>query len=140
MDNKQRLKVLFEFYCGMVKDADYDDWTQTKYSEHLKVSRPTLQAWNKKIDWVSVLAGKRQNYAQKIGEVDVSLFKKAKSGDVKAMELAYVRFDGWIPTARTINTNETDDDLKKEADAIRARLYSQQAPGRDLPGTGTASA
>lgn len=140
MDNKQRLKVLFEFYERMVHDPDYEDWTQTKYSQHLKVSRPTLQAWNKKIDWSTVLEGKRQHYAQKIGEVDVSLFKKAKAGDVRAIELAYERFDGWIPTSKTIAENSTDSDLQKEADAIKAAILGQQAAGSNLPRTGEASA
>jgi len=44
-----------------------------------------------------ILKGRRETYAKHMAKIDASLIKAAESGDTKAAELLYRRFDGWDP-------------------------------------------
>ena len=44
-----------------------------------------------------ILHSRRDNYATRMNKIDEALFKAAESGDTKAADLLYRRFDGWNP-------------------------------------------
>lgn len=49
---------------------------------------------------------RRKKYAPHLSEIDRALIAQAKTGDHKAAELAYKRFEGWTPTERRITENK----------------------------------
>jgi len=44
-----------------------------------------------------ILHARRDKYATRMNKIDEALFKAAESGDTKAADLLYRRFDGWNP-------------------------------------------
>lgn len=58
----------------------------------LQVAKKANKTWAKE-----ALQMRRDHYAEKMVEIDKSLFTAAKNGDTKAAELMYRRFDGWNP-------------------------------------------
>jgi len=44
-----------------------------------------------------ILYARREKYAKRMTKIDEALFTAAESGDTKAAELLYRRFDGWDP-------------------------------------------
>jgi len=45
----------------------------------------------------SILKGRRGKYSTRMLKIDDALIRAAESGDTKAAELVYRRFDGWNP-------------------------------------------
>lgn len=44
-----------------------------------------------------ILHARRDKYAKRMAKIDEALFRAAESGDTKAADLLYRRFDGWNP-------------------------------------------
>jgi len=44
-----------------------------------------------------ILHARRDRYSTRMNKIDEALFKAAESGDTKAADLLYRRFDGWNP-------------------------------------------
>lgn len=56
--------------------------------------------------WAKEALGiRRDHYSEKMVEIDRALFQAAKSGDTKAADLLYRRFDGWNPKIIEQNNN-----------------------------------
>ncbi len=55
-----------------------------------------LKAQDKKLH-VDILKSRRDTYAKRMSKIDAALFRAAESGDTKAADLLYRRFDGWNP-------------------------------------------
>jgi len=55
----------------------------------MKSTDPTLSR--------DILKARRENYAKRMNKIDEALFKAAESGDTKAADLLYRRFDSWNP-------------------------------------------
>lgn len=130
-------------YVSRLIAGDFDGKTKLEISDILDVDRKTLWLWNKTLDWAYITAEKRKMYAHEILEIDLSMIREGKKGNVPAAELAYRRFDGYVPASALINLNTPDDELKAEAAKIKAELAgnlggvtepSEVRP--DMPGVG----
>ena len=131
-------------YINRFIAGDFDGKSKQEISEILDVDRKTLWNWNRTLDWSFITREKRKFYAQDILEIDQAMLREGKKGDTAAAELAYKRFDGWVPTTAQITIGSSDDDLKAEAARIKAELGGGQTErrevGSDLPGAGAAPA
>ena len=104
----------------------------------LGLNRKTLDRYDALIDWEWVRDERRKQFAAAITQVDSSLLDKAVGGNVQAMELAYKRFDGYVPKEALEVGGKKDEDLIDAAKTIQRELEGDE--GRDLPGTSTAAA
>lgn len=83
--NREGLAVLVMGYAN--KSSMYSMFTPDELSE---LDRQALEI-------------RRKKYAPHLSEIDRALIAQAKTGDSRACELAYKRFEGWTPTERRIN-------------------------------------
>mgnify|MGYP001558271239 CR=1 FL=1 len=131
-------------YTNRLIAGDFDGKTKQEIADILDIDRRTLYDWNKRVDWAYITTEKRKLYAQDILDIDQAMLREGKKGDTAAAELAYKRFDGWVPTTAQITIGSSDDDLKAEAARIKAELGGGQTErrevGSDLPGAGAAPA
>ena len=121
----------FQAYVRGCITGAWEEMTQDGIAKKLKVSRTTIIAWDKRIDWDEVLTERRKLYAKETVNVDIAMVKKAKAGDVRAIDLYYQRFDNWVPTSK-----QQSEDLSKksvpELDKEIAELEAQRGlRGRD---------
>lgn len=80
-----------------------------------------------------ILDARRKKYAKRMQKIDNALFKSAETGDTRAADLLYRRFDGWDPkVVEQSNTFYNFTDIVKE-------LNDQKRPAakRNLPDVGT---
>lgn len=129
-------------------NGEFDDMVGEEIANVIGISRSTLYLWKNRLDWENILAERRKRYAGDMLEIDRSMIRQAKKGQVAAAILAYQRFDGWVPTTQTITTEKDDAALRAEADKIMAEHESakkqndqrpEDAPGPNLPGAGQAA-
>ncbi len=118
--------------------GDFDDKTQDQIAQLLGVTPRTIYEWKKKADWEHIKGERRKLYSHHILKIDNAMIGAAEKGDVKAAQIVYERFDGWIPTSAVLNLKEKDEELLAEADRIRKEHELATKP--DLPGTGAAPA
>lgn len=85
----------------------------------LGVSRKTLDRYDKELDWDWIREERRKRYASEIVQIDASLLRKAKTGDVPAVKLAYERFDGYVPAQAVTLQDKSDAELLELADELR---------------------
>lgn len=75
---------------------------------------------------VDILKSRRETYAKRMAKIDAALFRAAESGDTKAADLLYRRFDGWNPkiVEETNNYYNFADMVKgvRQAQIIKRRL------------------
>lgn len=71
--------------------------------EALREAKAQNKEWAK-----TVLAKRREGYADQMRVIDEALIQAAARGDVKAAELLYRRFDGWSPNDKTNSSTVTD--------------------------------
>lgn len=126
----------------MLVDPEYWKLTVAESATLLEVDPCTVWRWRKKIDWTKILDARRNKYSQITPEIDDALVKKAKTGDTKAIDLYFQRFDGWVPTHKTIAIEEAkDDELKQRAAQIKAEYVAVGSrAGQDLSRAGEARA
>ena len=67
----------------------------TRYEYSLSEARTALQD-DKNLE-KRILEARRNMYAKRMQKIDDALFKSAETGDVRAADLLYRRFDGWNP-------------------------------------------
>ena len=74
-------------------------------------------------DWAKkVLEARRERYAEQVLGIDKAMFQAAKSGDTKAADLLYRRFDGWNPKiVEQTNNYYNFADIVKEMKGKRVR-------------------
>lgn len=136
-------KWTFEAYVDGCINCDFDGKTQDEIASELGIARSTLHLWKKKVDWGAVRDERRKRYSRHTTEVDASLIRQALKGDTRAIELYYTRFDGFIPTSKTINASDlTDDELRKRAAELGAEIDAKRRAGEGSvsPGNGEAGA
>lgn len=126
-------------YVNRLIAGDFDGKTKQEISDILDIDRKTLWAWNKKVDWAYVTTEKRKLYAQDILEIDQAMMREGKKGNTSAAELAYRRFDGYVPLNALNLGAKSDSELlellaKKKAELLGGNGQS----GSNLPGTGAA--
>lgn len=126
--------------------GEFDLLPQSEVAKRLGVLPVTISRWKRKVDWEHIKTERRKRYGVHICEIDAALLKQAKKGEARSVELAYQRFEGWIPTeARVTITEAQNDQLKQRAEQIKAEFIAQneaigQGAGQHLPGAGEARA
>lgn len=91
--------TLIEEYVLFRSNPDNDDKKDTIFAQihgialaEIKKLKRKNKEWGKK-----ALEIRRDAYAERMTKVDAALFTAALSGDTKAADLLYRRFDGWNP-------------------------------------------
>lgn len=87
----------FDDYVSRQIDREFEGKQKQDIADILGISTEALRLWNKRVDWEMVKAERRKRFAPDISEIDQAVMRSAKKGDVRAAELAYQRFDGWVP-------------------------------------------
>ncbi len=106
----------------LLLNPDNDHKGKADLAAELGVDRKTMWRHEKEIDWEWLKAERRRLYSREIIELDKALLKKAKGGDVRAIEIGYQRFDGWVPTQGVhMNRDATDSDIEAEMRKIMAQ-------------------
>jgi len=79
-----------------------------------------------------ILDARRAKYAYRMQKIDDALFKSAETGDTRAADLLYRRFDGWDPkVVEQTNNFYNFTDIVKE---LRKKENETTVPrGRSLP-------
>lgn len=90
---------IIDYYILFKANPDNDKKDDTFFCSSYQVSLEKLtEAKRRDKKWAKrVLSARRDKYAEKMIDIDRSLFLAAKSGDTKAAELLYRRFDNWNP-------------------------------------------
>lgn len=128
-------------YINRLIAGDFDNKTKGEIAEILDIDYKTLWRWNQKVDWAYVTAEKRKLYAKDILDIDQAMMREGKKGNTAAAELAYRRFDGWVPASKIALEQQTDAELLEEAAKLRAEQEAKSgSAGTDLPGAGTPEA
>lgn len=104
----------------------------------LGLTPKTLYRYDEEIDWEWVRDERRKRFAASITQVDAAVLRKAEQGNIPAAELAYKRFDGYVPKSALDVGTKTDEELIDAAKTIERELASGKEC--DLPGNGEASA
>ncbi len=127
-EEKSLPNLTLEAYIEGLISGEFDNKTRDQVAQQVGVTRQTLWAWDKKLNWDEVKEERRKRYSRHTVEIDAALAKKAKAGDVRAAEIYYQRFDGWIPARGSVNLNDVpDDELRKRVVELREQINSQLA-------------
>lgn len=119
-------------YKDLLLDPGWLTESRESMARALGLSSKTLTRYDNEIDWDWVRDERRKRFAASMLNVDSALLKKAESGHVPAIELAYKRFDGYVPKEALEVGAKKDEDLIDAAKAIQRELEGNE--GRDLPG------
>lgn len=133
-------------YVEIVSDPAYMEKTKTEIAGELGVTLQTLWRWDKKVDWGVALERRRKRYALITHQIDDALVKRAGKGDVRAIEIFYQRFDGWVPRSATeqlhsVDEKDVDDELKRLMErkgSLTATLKESNGGSSDVDGHGRA--
>lgn len=125
----------YDAYLVMLADPFFAEHSASQFAEELGVSTTTIYKWNKKVDWESIKATRRKNYAKQTLGVDSSLLKATRKLDVAAIRTWYERFDSWVPTSKqqtehSVSDKEVDEALNALIERKRAALAALDASGR----------
>lgn len=101
----------FQLYVEKMIVGEFDNVSEENVAKAIGVSWCTLSRWKRKAPWQFILEERRKRYGKHTVRVDHALVESACTGDVRAMELYYTRFDGYLPTSKQINVHEIDDSL-----------------------------
>ena len=101
------IMIIIDKYIAFKANPGNDKKDDAYFCSEAGVSLSELKAEKKKYKtWAkSALNMRREHYAEKMVEIDKSLFMAAKNGDTKAAELLYRRFDQWNPKIVEQNNN-----------------------------------
>lgn len=114
----------FERYLEILIDPQYISWTQEAKAKELGVAAVTLWRWDKEVDWDKIKEQRRAKFAQHTTKIDDALVQKAKKGDLRAIEVYYQRFDGWVPRSEVKEVHDIDESLIDEE--LKALMASKQ--------------
>lgn len=125
----------FDAYLVMLADPAFAEYTTAQFAEAFSVSTTTIYNWNKKVDWETVKASRRKNYARQTLGVDSSLLRATRTLDVAAIRTWYERFDDWVPTSKTktehsVSDAEIDEALGGLIERKRAAVAALDQSGR----------
>ncbi len=86
-------------YIQYRTNPDNDDKSDAFFCSHNCISLDEineLKSQDSKL-YQDILKARRETYAKRMAKIDNAIMKAAESGDTKAADLAYRRFDGWNP-------------------------------------------
>ena len=104
----KQAEYIIEQYILWRANPINDSKQDTSFASQNSISSNTLQQIlsDTKTDWRSkVLDTRREHYKSHMLEIDKAIMCKAKSGDVRAAELLYRRFDNWNPKLIEVQDN-----------------------------------
>lgn len=104
----------FDAYLIMLSDPERSDYKARDYATDLDVPVTQIYKWNSQINWDDVKAARRKAFSKRTAEVDDSLFKATKKGDVAAIRTWYERFDQWTPASK-VQTEQIVSDAELDA-------------------------
>ncbi|MBI3549443.1 MAG: hypothetical protein HY078_10420 [Elusimicrobia bacterium] len=107
-------------YLEFLLNPAGDTMNREEIAKELGVDRKTIWRWEKGVDWAWIKEERRRRYAREIIDLDKALFKAAKKGNIRAIEIGYQRFDGWVPTTGLVS-NQTDSEIEAEMQKIIER-------------------
>lgn len=110
----------FDAYLIMLCDPDYADFKAPQFADALGVKTTQIYKWNQQVNWDDIKASRRKAFSKRTIEVDSSLFKATKKGDVAAIRTWYERFDAWTPASK-IQTEQIVSDAELD-EAINGLL------------------
>jgi len=123
-------KSIIDRYIRFRSNPSFDNKQDSYFCTKLGISLDTLD--NAKMEnsgWAKrVLKARRTRYAEKMIEIDKALFLAAKSGDTKAADLLYRRFDGWNP--KIVEQNNTFYDFASLVKGLRNDNGASPTRGR----------
>lgn len=122
----ERREAAKQEYVELLLHPGWMSEPKVKLAAALGVSRKTLDRYDKELDWEWIREERRKRYAGEIVQIDASLLRKAKSGDVPAVKLAYERFDGYVPAQALTLQDKTDAELLEIADKLKAEREKGQ--------------
>lgn len=129
----------FDRYVEILVDPGYIGKTRQEIAEEIGVDKVTLWRWDKKVDHEWVKNERRRRYGQVTNSIDNALIKAAKEGNIRAIEVYYQRFDGYVPLSGSVNLDaKPDDELTTRAQEIIEQL--RKGTGTDRPSAGEAQA
>lgn len=105
-------------YVAMLEFPQWHLMTQVEQADALGVTQGTISQWKNGVPvsvWDSALKVSRERHAQLSLEVDASLMKQCREGNVKAMDLYYRRIEGWVPKQDMELTRGRDKELDGKA-------------------------
>lgn len=141
-------------YLELLKDHDFVKKSREDQAQEVGVDRTTLWAWKKEItpaEWEKIRDDGRRVYAEHAPSIDAALIKKCLKGSEKAIELFYMRYEGWSPKqiqeninkgGASVSTEEVVETLLKAVPTERlAEEFGKRATGEkkvvgtDAPGS-----
>lgn len=99
----------FDAYLIMLSDPDRADYKASDYAKELDVKVAQIYKWNAQVNWDEIKAARRKAFGRRTSEVDNSLFKATKTGDVSAIRTWYERFDQWTPASKVLSEQVVSD-------------------------------
>ena len=141
MGNSQeitRKEANIQAYKDLLLHPGWITEPKSALAKALGLTPKTLYRYDEEIDWEWVRDERRKRFAASITQVDAAVLRKAEQGNIPAAELAYKRFDGYVPKSALDVGTKTDEELIDAAKTIERELASGKEC--DLPGNGEASA
>lgn len=132
----------FDAYLIMLCDPDYADFKAPQFADALGVKTTQIYKWNQQVNWDEIKASRRKAFSKRTIEVDSSLFKATKKGDVAAIRTWYERFDAWTPASK-VQTEQiaSDAELDEAIDGLLKLAASKKPDGGEAaPATPGANA
>jgi uncharacterized protein YhjY with autotransporter beta-barrel domain len=115
---------ILDIYVLFRSNPDNDSVADAYFCTQHNIPLSSLRKLKKKYPrWAKkALEARREAYAEQMTEVDKALFTAAKSGDTKAADLLYRRFDGWNPKVveQTNNFYNFSDIVKELKNGIKS--------------------
>lgn len=99
---------VFMPYLEFRADPSNDETTDGMWAGQNRLRVEDLKRWKLEHpgEMLALLEKRRGRYADALIEVDQALFAKAKSGDSKAIELIWSRYEGWSPKIEEANAKQ----------------------------------
>ena len=89
-------RATIDDYVKNLEDETFFLKNGREQAEVMGVDPATISRWKKEVDWKGRVEEYRRRYWYFSPHVDMAVIKKALKGDLKAAELYYQRFEGWV--------------------------------------------
>lgn len=100
LDVNTRTYQLRKLFLDMLMFPEFHVMTTPEKAEAIGIEESTVKQWMMQVpdEYLGeALKISRERHARQSFEVDASLMRECKEGNVKAMDLYYRRIEGWVP-------------------------------------------
>jgi len=94
--SKEEWREMKEKYLVRLEDEAFFRMTQGQQAREMGVSMETIKKWRATTDWKERTGKYREKYWYFGPQVDMAVIRRALTGDMRAAELYYARFEGWV--------------------------------------------